>query len=85
MMPVSPVIPGVERMEHVYAKDQPQYLPLPALPNPDGNGICTRWRLSWAERWRIFRTGNLYLEVLTFSQKLQPLKPSTLPPDWSQS
>jgi hypothetical protein len=78
MIPVSPVVPGREHEEVVYAKNQPQYLPLPALPIEDG--IVTRWKLSWGERLRILWTGDLYLSVLTFGQRLQPLKPTTTRP-----
>lgn len=76
MTPTSPVIPGLERMERVYAKNQPEYIPLPALPLPGADGIITRWRLTWWERLKILWTGNLYLSVLTFGRPLQPLKPS---------
>ena len=31
MRPVSPVIPGYQDKEVIFAKDQPEYLPLPAL------------------------------------------------------
>ncbi len=80
MKPATPVIPGLERMEILYAKDQPEYLPLPAIPRPDGNGIITRWELTWRERWQIWWTGNLYIEVLTFGGRLQPMKPSVTNP-----
>ena len=80
MTPTSPVLPTGWGKSHelVIAKDQPQYIPLPALPV--GDGILTRWRLSWRERWRILRRGDLYLEVLTFGRPLQPLRPTVLPP-----
>ena len=83
MEPVSPVIPGCEGFESVYAKGQPQYLPLPALHTPQGDGVVTRWRLTWRERLRILWTGNLYLEIRTFGLPLQPLKPSTTEPEWT--
>lgn len=37
MEPVSPVIPGQEQPEVVYAKDQPQYRPLPSVKNAQGD------------------------------------------------
>ena len=78
MIPASPVVPGREHEEVVLGKDQPQYLALPALPIE--NGIVTRWKLSWGERLCILWTGDLYLSVLTFGQRLQPLKPMTTRP-----
>ena len=79
MNPMSPVLPGLEGREVVYAKNQPEYLPLPALPIP--NGILTRWRLTWRERWRVFWHGDFYLSVLTFGKPLQPLKPQVERPE----
>lgn len=43
MQPASPVIKGYD--EVVYAKDQPEYLPLPAIRQSDGC-IVTRWQMS---------------------------------------
>ncbi len=78
MKPVSPVIPG--HSEVVYAKDQPQYNPLPSIKQPDGC-VVTRWTMPWPERFQILFTGSVYLEVMTFNQPLQPLKMSTQPPE----
>lgn len=60
-----------------YAKDQPEYLPLPVLRvhGPEGR-VVSRWRLSWRERLIILLTGDLYLSQLTFNSKLQPIKPT---------
>lgn len=70
MKPVSPVIPGLP--EVVYAKDQPEYLPLPAHRAEDGC-VTTRWRLTWKERLKVLVTGNIWLQLLTFNQPLQPV------------
>lgn len=78
MKPASPVIRGYD--EVVYAKDQPQYNPLPSIKLPDGL-IVTRWAMTWRERLRCLFTGSVYLEVLTFNQPLQPLKMSVAIPD----
>lgn len=83
MIPASPVLPGLTRFESVYGQNQPEYLPLPALRNPQGTGIATRWRLSWGERLRLLWTGDLFIEVLTFGKPLQPIKPSAEEPDWA--
>lgn len=63
-----------------YAKDQPQYIPLPAHRAPDGKlTIC--WGLTWRERIRALLTGRFWLQVLTFNQPLQPLLPSMEKPE----
>jgi len=58
----------------VYAKDQKEYLPLPAHRSTGGRVICC-WSLSWRERLAILLRGRLWLSVLTFNQPLQPLLP----------
>lgn len=78
MHPASPVIKGHE--EVVYAKDQPEYLPLPAIRQSDGC-IVTRWQMTWRERIKALLTGSVYLEVLTFNQRLQPVKISVDVPE----
>ncbi|MCU1350290.1 MAG: hypothetical protein JWO56_3320 [Acidobacteria bacterium] len=66
----------------VYGKDQPEYEPLPSLRiSMEGTlGILTRWRLSWRERLRVLRTGDVYLQVLTGGQALQPVLVGAEPP-----
>ena len=71
--PISPVIPGKKFTEVVYAKDQPQYKPLPAMRGEDGT-ILTRWKFNWAERLVLLWHGDLYLWVVTFNKPLQPLR-----------
>jgi len=71
-VPTSPVIEGLELFEVVYAKDQPQYQPLPVLRSSDGS-VVSRWRLSWKERFKVFFSGDIYLFVSTFNQPLQPV------------
>jgi len=56
----------------VFAKDQPEYLPLPALRMPDGM-VITCWELSEDEKKQILETGKIYLQQLTFNQPLQPV------------
>ena len=65
----------IKFQEHntVFAKDQPEYLPLPA--HVDREGVCTFcWKLSWRERFVLLFTGRLWHQVLTFKQLLQPQK-----------
>lgn len=57
-----------------YAKDQPEYLPLPALT--DGTTCITCWRLTWRERLRVLFSGRLWLSQLHFGSPLQPQRPS---------
>lgn len=66
MKPVE--FPGVNV---VFAKDQPEYMPLPAMkiPNdPQGLIITTPEELE-----RIKETGTIHLSVATFNQPLQPV------------
>lgn len=73
VIPITPNLTGYP--EIIFAKNQPEYLPLPAVRVDTETGeIVTRWRLSWRERWRLFCGGDLYLHVLTFGHPLQPLK-----------
>lgn len=58
----------------VFAKDQPEYLPLPALT--DGQYVITRWKLSWRERLTCLVRGDLHLGLLTFGRPLQPIRMS---------
>ena len=57
----------------IIAKDQPEYLPLPAhrfSDDPDRLAFC--WRLTWRERLVVALTGNVWQQVLTFGLLLQP-------------
>jgi hypothetical protein len=59
--------------EVVFAKDQPEYLPLPASVHINGL-VTTRWHFGWRERLAILFGTNLYLQVHTFRAPLQPVK-----------
>jgi hypothetical protein len=77
MRPVTPVFPGLPNLPEVtFAKDQPQYIPLPALLQSDGL-VTTRWSLTWRERIQVLFGGNLWLQVLTFNRPFQPVSLST--------
>lgn len=73
MKPVSPVVPGMKLEEVVFAKNQSEYLPLPAVYFENGARIVTHWKLDWRERLRVLFGGSIWLYVLTFGQKLQPV------------
>lgn len=55
----------------VIAKNQPEYLPLPAYRTDDGRVICC-WRLSFRERFKLLVTGRIWHSILTFGSHLQP-------------
>ena len=57
-----------------YAKDQPEYLPLPVYREADGL-VISCWQLTWRERFKILWTGRMWLRQLTFNQPLQPQLP----------
>ena len=60
----------------VYAKDQPEYLPLPAHKSPQGT-VTSCWKLMWRERMSVLFCGRVYLTLLTFNEPLQPIRMAT--------
>lgn len=56
----------------VFAKDQPEYRPLPARKTSEGK-VITEWQLTDEERWRIAHGENIRLTMLTFNLPLQPV------------
>jgi len=67
----------------VFAKDQPEYLPLPAhrySGDPRGKITCC-WSLTLRERVALLFTGRLWHSVLTFRDPLQPQLLSVEKPD----
>ena len=73
MEPVQPVVPGNEEFEVVYAKNDPTYPPLPVLRTE--HAMLSRWRLTDEERAYIAAGGDLFICVLHFGDKLQPIMP----------
>jgi len=67
-----PVIDGLEQHERVYAKDQPQYIPMRTLPGSNGNSAIARFHLTEAQRKAIVDGADLYLEILHFGGMLAP-------------
>jgi hypothetical protein len=57
----------------VYAKDQKEYMPLPAFKynTPQGE-VISCWSLSFRERLRLLFTGKLWVCLLTFNKPLTP-------------
>lgn len=70
-----PVFPGLEWREIVYAKDQPQYIPLRTLVS-DGpeRKVISRWTLTEEQRKAILDGADIFLELSTYSQPLQPIR-----------
>jgi len=66
-----------KRSNTIFAKDQTQYIPLPAYrdPGPDGT-IISCWKLTLKERIKILFTGKLWLSLLMFGKPLTPQRPS---------
>lgn len=57
----------------VFAKDQPEYLPLPAFRSDSPQGeVVSCWQLSFTERLRILFTGKLWVSLLSFNKPLTP-------------
>ena len=54
-----------------YAKDQPEYLPLPAHRTA-GGWVTSCWKLTLRERIKVLFTGRVFLTVATFNKPLQP-------------
>jgi hypothetical protein len=84
MMPVSPVLPGSEPIEIILGKDQPEYIPLPAvyLDTP-ARPMITRFRLDEEERAAIANGADIVLQQLTFRNPFQPVNLQIVRPDES--
>ena len=82
MNPVSPVMPGSESIEVVYAKDQPEYSPLPAvyLDTPS-RPVISRWRLTDEERLAVASGADVVLTLLSFGGPLTPSHLQVCMPD----
>jgi hypothetical protein len=59
----------------VYAKDQPEYLQLPAHRTDQGVVTCC-WQLTLWETIKVSFTGRVWISMLTFNGPLQPLRPT---------
>lgn len=70
--PVSPIVTGLEPHEVVYAEDQPEFTPLPALRSPAGL-VATRWQLTDEDRERLMGECDIFLFVHTNNRPLQPV------------
>lgn len=62
---------------------QDVYRALPSVQTPDGR-VISRWSPSDAERLAIARGEDLYLTVLTFNKRLQPVLLTVGVIDWTR-
>lgn len=56
----------------VYAKDQPEYLPLPVMKLEDGT-VISCWEITDEDLERLAQTRKIYVSQWTFNNPLQPL------------
>lgn len=86
MLPIEPPIDVPEGWRRiVFAKDQKEYIPLPAiLENGEYGHAITCWKLSWTERFKLFFDGQLWLTVMTFKKPLQPIRIGVNPPEFTE-
>ena len=62
----------------VFAKDQPEYVPLPAYT--DKKQTISLWQMTWPERMLVLLCGKLWLRQLNFDEPLQPQLPQVVSP-----
>lgn len=66
----------------IFAKDQPEYLPLPAYKENGPQGqVISCWELTEDELEEIRRTGKIWLMTMTFNNPLQPILPAVFKSD----
>ena len=57
----------------VFAKDQPEYTPLPALKlNTNEGEVISCWKMSFRERIKVLITGKVWLSLMSFNKPLTP-------------
>lgn len=81
------VFAGLEQKEIVYAENQPEYIPLRALVSSGyDRRVISRWTLTEEQRKAILNGADIYLELSTFGQPLQPIRmmisDDKLDPNW---
>jgi hypothetical protein len=64
----------------IFAKDQPEYFPLPAVISPDGV-VMTEWEPTAEELECLFTGGHLRIWLHTFGKPLQPISVAIAPPE----
>jgi len=57
----------------VFAEDQPEYTPLPALKiNSTEGHMITCWKLTWRERIKVLFSGLVWHSLMTFNKPPMP-------------
>jgi hypothetical protein len=79
---LTPIDPEIDLLQYVvYAKDQPQYVPLPTRRTDDGE-VVSCWKPNWRARLAILFGGKFYLTMLTFNGPLTPVRVSVDKPKY---
>lgn len=69
----------------VIAKNQPEYLPLPAKLSGHEDGLmAVCYRLTFWEIVKLIFTRKLWIETLTFHRGVTPIRPSVHEPNWDE-
>lgn len=70
-----PVVEEMEKAEVVYARTQPEYNPLRTLVSRDQTRkVLSRWEPTPAQRKAIAEGEDIFLELMTFGNPLQPIR-----------
>lgn len=70
-----PVVEGLEKHEVVYAKNQPEYNPLRTVRGKtESTPVLSRWNLTEQQRQAVLDGADVYLELNTFGNPLQPIR-----------
>lgn len=70
-----PVVDGLEQHEVIYAKDQPEYIPLRCLrAKTQMREVLSRWTLTPEQRKMVAEGADIFLELSTFGEPLQPIR-----------
>lgn len=79
--PISPVVPGFEENEKQFAKNQPEYMTLPAIevlaPISEDSEVIhllSCWELTPEDIENINKTGKLWFWQMTFGGRPQPVR-----------
>jgi hypothetical protein len=79
--PISPVVPGFEEYEKEIAKNQPEYLTLPAISvlmpiteDSEAIHVLSCWQLTPEDLEKINQTGKIWVFMTTFGGRPQPLR-----------
>jgi len=80
MTPVEPTVLHEGARLVVFAKDQPEYLPLPASVDASGL-VMTEWEPTADELDALLSGGRIRIWLYTFNHPLQPIQVEVAPPE----